>query len=123
MSSTRPWRGKCIAGSTSQTGSSATVRGRKREPGARLNNSPAPVRIFRETLLDFFETIVNFAAKVLHEDAGQRHGRPRHQRKPGADAKQKVKGADGKKDSIGAVHEAGPGSTGARHSGRWSCAP
>jgi hypothetical protein len=39
-----------------------------------------------EAGLDALEAVVNPAAEVLHQDAGQRHGRQRHQGEPGADA-------------------------------------
>ncbi len=39
-----------------------------------------------EAGLDALEAIVNAGGRVLHEDAGHRHGRERHQREIGADA-------------------------------------
>ncbi len=58
-----------------------------------------------EAGLDALEAVVNLAAEVLDEDAGQRHGRQRDQREIGADAQHEEERKDGEEDGIGAVHE------------------
>ena len=60
---------------------------------------------FGEAVLDALEAIVDLAAEVLDEDAGQRHGRPGHQGEPWADAKQEEQRADCEEDGVGAVHQ------------------
>ena len=58
-----------------------------------------------EAGLDALEAVVNPAAEVLHQDAGQWHGRQRHQGEPGTDAQQEKQRDHGEEDGIGAVHE------------------
>ena len=58
-----------------------------------------------EAGLDALEAVVNPAAEVLHQDAGQRHGRPGDQGEPGADAQQEKQRAHGEEDGVGAVHQ------------------
>ena len=58
-----------------------------------------------EAGLDALEAVMNSAAEVLHQDAGQRHGRQGHQGEPGADAQQEKQRADGEEDGVGAVHQ------------------
>ena len=41
-----------------------------------------------EAGLDALEAVVNAVAEVLHQDAGERHGRERNKGEPGADAQQ-----------------------------------
>ncbi len=59
-----------------------------------------------EAGLDALEACVDAAAEVLHQDAGERHGRQRHQREIGTDAQQEEQREDGKKERVGAVHQA-----------------
>ena len=47
-----------------------------------------------EAGLDALEAVVNLCAEILHQDAGQRHGRQRHQRQIGADAQQEEQRED-----------------------------
>ena len=58
-----------------------------------------------EAGLDALEPVVNFAAEILDDDAGRRHGRERYKRQVGADAQHEEKRKDAEEDGIGAVHE------------------
>ena len=48
---------------------------------------------------------MNPASEVLHQDAGQGHGRKRNQCEPGADVQQEKQGEYGEEDRIRAVHK------------------
>ena len=61
-----------------------------------------------EAGLDALEALVNPAAEILHQDAGQRHGRQRHQRQIGADAQHEEQREDAQEDRVGAVHQRRP---------------
>ena len=58
-----------------------------------------------EAGLDALEALMNPAAEVLHQDAGQRHRRQRHQRQIGADAQHEEQREDAEEDRVGAVHQ------------------
>jgi hypothetical protein len=61
-----------------------------------------------ETGLDALEALVNLASHVLHEDAGQRHRRQRHQREPGTDVQHEYQRKNAQENRIHAVHEPRP---------------
>jgi hypothetical protein len=63
-----------------------------------------------EAGLDALEAVVNSVAEVLHQDAGQRHGRQRHQGEPGADAQQENSAPTVKKTVLALYMSAGPSS-------------
>ena len=58
-----------------------------------------------EAGLNALEALVNLASDILHEDAGQRHGRQRHQREPGTDAQHENQRKNAQENGVRAVHE------------------